>query len=90
MEVYQNSTLTIAASRAADQDSGCFSNSREAYQFHKLGKVNNKGTTFDLVARKLIPHITGLDSVSNQDDQEFPLLQRAWAYQERLLSPCIL
>ncbi|KAF2122226.1 heterokaryon incompatibility protein-domain-containing protein [Lophiotrema nucula] len=77
-EIYKNSFLTIAATRATDSTAGLFAMSpghlsRSYYYDSQEFRV-----------RKLLPHDLG-----NRDGLS-PLLNRGWVLQERLLSPCIV
>jgi hypothetical protein len=74
--IYEQAHLTIAAIWASDSDCGLFASDRERYKVRKLRDhelyVREIGSNF--------PYPRPF-SVS------FPLLSRAWVYQERLLSP---
>jgi hypothetical protein len=78
-EVYQNSWLTISASRSTSPTSGCFNSPKNQV-------IVLKGETYDypfiLYARHPIEHVTldwGSDVLKPQNGK-FPLLARGWAY----------
>ncbi len=76
--IYENSFLTLAATKSTNGQGGMFSN----LNVHEL-VVNVHDTSYHLYVRRLIKHL-------HNDPQEFPLLSRAWVLQERLLSPRVL
>jgi hypothetical protein len=73
---YEQAHLTIAATWASDSDCGLFASDREPYKARKLQDhelyIHTDGPVFPP------PAAVGWT--------EFPLLSRAWVYQERLLS----
>jgi hypothetical protein len=73
--IYEQSHLTIAATWASNSDCGLFAPDRERYKARKLNShelyIQGSAPSFPL------PY-------DNRPD--FPLLCRAWVYQERLLS----
>jgi hypothetical protein len=87
-DVYENAHLTIAATWSTDSNTGLFPSTPNQYQAHKLERSR-------LHVRKPPPRFP-----INMEEQVFwqqngwgkawPLLQRAWVYQERRLSPRIL
>jgi len=74
-QIYQNSYLTVAAARAQNPHATLFG-SREAI-------------VIDSVRCYYIHHLP-TTSLPNSSHQPSPLFLRAWAYQERLLSPRVL
>ena len=92
--IYQNSYLTLAVTKSMDSCGGCFSTQDASYNGHKFPGVNEDGTFEAMYCRKKIPHwwgpfYNGLSEFPIIHDH-FPLLDRAWVYQERLLSPRVL
>jgi hypothetical protein len=81
--VYQNAFLTIAATTSSGDRSGLFSSSPTT-RFEAL--VEN-GQKFAVFGRQAIIHPKLLYETSNKS---FPLLDRGWVYQERLLSPRVV
>ncbi|KAK0743044.1 heterokaryon incompatibility protein-domain-containing protein [Schizothecium vesticola] len=74
--VYANSTLTIAATFASSSTSSLFSTQ---------ASTSIPLEPFTLYARPATRHIHRYP-----DPESFPLLTRAWVYQERLLSPRVV
>jgi hypothetical protein len=81
--IYANSYLTIAAASAIDCHSGLCSSSATPQPFTKLEGHYSK----DLYAHRLMPHVNDGQFIIGA---EYPLLTRAWVYQERILSPRVL
>ena len=74
--IYANSTLTIAAILASSSSSALYS---------MQTSTSISFGPFTLYACPAIRHIH-----RNPDPESFPLLTRAWVYQERLLSSCVV
>jgi hypothetical protein len=86
--VYQNAFLTIAASSSSSTHGGCYSSSPPQRKYEI--EINDpKVTATSLYARRDLFHIRHSGD-HNLDIPELPLLQRGWAYQERLLSSRVL
>lgn len=93
--VYEGATLVLAATSAANGDTGFLSTKREPY-------LQVQGESYDNIpykffARKTRPHdifnakIVDHDVVDNETIvRDYPLFSRAWCYQERLLATRIL
>ena len=80
-ETYGNAYLTIAASKTRGPDEGLFSKSPH----HKLGDFTftlNEGESHVMKVRRKVQHFNSADG--------FPLLRRAWVFQERILSRRVL
>ncbi|KAF2109342.1 heterokaryon incompatibility protein-domain-containing protein, partial [Lophiotrema nucula] len=79
--IYENAYLTLAATFAEDASGGLFTGpdctDHNAKSTPLLLQFPN-GPTVPLICRRRLNH------------QHFPLIRRAWVYQERLLSPRIL
>lgn len=73
--IYEQAHLTIAATWAANSDFGLFASDRERYKSRKLKDS-------ELYVREKPDRLP----LSNFRAKAFPLLTRAWVYQERLLS----
>jgi hypothetical protein len=73
-EVYSNSFLTIAATRAANPDESCFGT--------RLGPTVDSGHARHA---RCFPYTRSAEATPS-----FPLLHRGWAYQERILAPRVL
>jgi hypothetical protein len=81
--IYENSKLILAASCAKGSDGDMFYTiADEAERGIKVEGLDllNLNLEFDIFVRLLPPHRL----------ERFPLMQRAWVYQERILSPRIL
>ncbi|KAK1834426.1 heterokaryon incompatibility protein-domain-containing protein [Podospora conica] len=75
--IYQNGRVTITASNSEGSDGGCFVDATP-YRSKQLVVVDNKGVTHTALARRKIDH------------GGWPVLDRGWIFQERLLSPRVL
>lgn len=78
--IYHNAFVTIAATSSCDDSRGCYSSGTVLDQDLQVGPqfyVREKAAHFD-------------SSQSPSVFSSFPLLTRAWFYQERLLSPRVL
>jgi hypothetical protein len=86
--IYQNSYLTIAATKSFNALEGCFSKAPSPYKSHFLEASNAVPNIGKVYAMKALSHW----AFENQEEsqRELPLLARGWAYQERLLSPRVL
>jgi hypothetical protein len=79
--IYSGSYLTIAASKSSDSAGGCFAkyaptDVSQSYEF-----LNTNGHKYSVALRKMLGHP---DYYGHHD---FPIFDRAWVLQERLLSP---
>ncbi|KAL5424623.1 hypothetical protein PMIN05_012166 [Paraphaeosphaeria minitans] len=86
--IFENSYLTIAATAAANNEAGCFWN-----EGHHNGRSLNDGDDVPsefrrLSVQKKMQHWERIWT-SNRE-VHFPLLTRAWVFQERLLAPRVL
>lgn len=83
-QVYSDAYLTIAATKSRNPAGSCFRTSDfrsgRTYSFH-----NASGALYKVHVREALPHV-------NDDERKiwFPLLQRGWASQERILSPRVV
>jgi hypothetical protein len=87
LSIYQNSYLTIAATKSPNSSSGCYTSSSREDQEHKIHSFDDNGASVELYVRKAFVH-TPFQTLGRFE--EFPLLQRAWVYQERLMSTRML
>ncbi|CAG8949841.1 hypothetical protein HYFRA_00004168 [Hymenoscyphus fraxineus] len=84
-EVYQNSLLTIAATSAPDASTGLFlKHGKPRRRFNIPGKTS-AGMEFSLEAHERRGSCVHPDF--RETTAQWPLLRRAWVFQERLLSP---
>ena len=86
--IYQQARLTIAATFARNSDFGLFAPDRKRYKARKLRDcelyVWEERTEFP---RPYIQNNPDEFPESTPTFRDFPLLTRAWVYQERMLSP---
>ncbi|KAF3767272.1 hypothetical protein M406DRAFT_89786, partial [Cryphonectria parasitica EP155] len=88
--VYSNGALTIAATKSPNGQGGIFSQTQDTL----VSGQTPAGEGYRVFFRELIDHhlesqeeIEGDDTLaSNPTSRYFPLLTRAWVYQERMLS----
>lgn len=81
-QIYGNSAFTIAGSVSSGADQGLFRTSDSKYMDEPLQTSGGHGVEAPSNVRCRTPLV--------HDVAELPLLQRAWVYQERLLSPRFL
>lgn len=101
-DIFKNSFLTIAATSAVERTQGLFLRKAVPY---KIQAVNSKGSVSKVHVREQPSHYSfkaPFDAGAHMNDWELPfnplvesnhnapLLKRAWAYAERLLSPRVL
>ncbi|KAH7002564.1 heterokaryon incompatibility protein-domain-containing protein [Ilyonectria destructans] len=87
--IYGTAYITIAATKSPDHDGGCFSRMSSTLQTHRISVQAEDGSDLILYFRQMIPHCHSMIQSTDQA-LEFPLLDRGWVYQERLLSPRVL
>lgn len=90
--IYENAFITLSAVSASSGDQALFSGSQRGAWVHALSTNILKPGPYAIWPRQFHPstqdfrtHLIGDDAGSL-----FPLMTRAWAYQERLLSPRVL
>jgi hypothetical protein len=86
--IFQNSFLTIAAAKSSGPSEGCFSEASNEHLGSHLEIMDSTGNNISIYVRKKLPAQDLWTSVGYSS--HFPLLNRAWVYQERLLSPRML
>lgn len=88
--IFDNAYLTIAASKAKDSASGCFSKVERVYRGLPLPGFNNifvrSTLPFPLQTSWLVSYADAPKRDENMVKQYWPLFTRAWVYQEILLS----
>jgi hypothetical protein len=90
-EVYQRAFLVIAAASASDATGGCFSTIAQEYDAKVLRKTCPEVGSLPIYARKLLPHPVPRRTFATEvrgvrwERSKFPLLERAWTYQELFL-----
>lgn len=86
--VYQNSFLTLAATKGHSSEDGLYSNSGDFTSTMPVQVITPDETLATVYIQRVL-HFTEILT----DDQKlanFPLLTRGWVYQERSLSPRVL
>ncbi|KAF2268246.1 HET-domain-containing protein [Lojkania enalia] len=101
-KIFSNSFLTIAATSAWDSNDGLFQPKPQPF---KIQATDSKGSLYKIYVREQPSHYSfkaPFDEGAHMNDWELPfnssaeanaqtpLLKRAWAYAERLLSPRVL
>ncbi|KAK7538092.1 heterokaryon incompatibility protein-domain-containing protein [Phyllosticta citribraziliensis] len=85
-DIYQNSYLTLAATKSMDSTGGLFSEPGAEYNARAFSVKDTNHNSYNLYCRKARPHWFG--QTDRSEYQSAPtLLSRAWVYQERVLSP---
>jgi hypothetical protein len=82
--IYQNAYLTIAATKSSGGDGGCFARDLET----QVTGVHPDGRPFRASCFRSVFH--WVPELGGVDTTTFPLLNRGWVYQERILSPRML
>lgn len=80
--IYQNSFITLAATSSGNNESGCFWNLDTEYERNFLTDAGL------MSVRKTLKHWERI--WTSNSASAFPLLSRAWVFQERLLAPRVL
>lgn len=90
--IYQNSYLTLCATSSSNCHGGLYSTRSPQDQAINLPFTTRDGTSYDIYCQTIGPHLPGYPA--RLDDEavlsHFPLLTRAWCFQERHLSPRLL
>ncbi|KAH7308592.1 heterokaryon incompatibility protein-domain-containing protein [Stachybotrys elegans] len=91
-EIFQNAYLTIAGTKSRNPNDGYFSVSPAKYKSSRIEHEDKEGTLRHAYVRCTIPHFFSTKAARGTDYSpgDFPLLQRGWVFQERLLSPRLL
>ncbi|KAI0973569.1 heterokaryon incompatibility protein-domain-containing protein [Xylaria arbuscula] len=94
--IYENSYLTLAATGARSHDGACASQLAPIHNFVEVGTIRLKGSSksFPVLSRRPLFHPSHSGTYRNGPfdivSEAWPLLSRAWVYQERLLPPRVL
>jgi len=73
-DIYANASMTLSATRAANPHQGCFARLDERYMSRLKTFTNSDHEAYELHCHEKLPK------------SECPLLERGWAFQERMLS----
>ncbi|ORX97177.1 heterokaryon incompatibility protein-domain-containing protein [Clohesyomyces aquaticus] len=88
-DVYSNAYLTLAATSSPGGSQGCFTEEHRPFDNSGIDYSEDEGTKLRQFAiRKPLKHWHNLPP--RLQIEPFPLLSRAWVFQERLLSPRFL
>ncbi|EEU34983.1 uncharacterized protein NECHADRAFT_78531 [Fusarium vanettenii 77-13-4] len=87
--IYENAYLTIAATSSKDSSGGLFSTQRVRQELVCGRRYGADGAPYLVAAVEDVPH-PKLTDESRKLAQKWPLLTRAWVFQERLLSPRVV
>ncbi|RTE78952.1 hypothetical protein BHE90_006561 [Fusarium euwallaceae] len=87
--IYENAYLTIAATSSEDSSGGLFSPQRVKQELICGRRYGADGAPYLVAAVEDLPHPKLTDESRNLA-QKWPLLTRAWVFQERLLSPRVV
>lgn len=77
--IYENSYLTLAATKSKNGAGGCFSSASPECKAHELRCKGDYGVPHPVYVRRNL-----------HDNYNNPLLERGWVFQERLLSPRVV
>ena len=89
--IYKNSFITLAATSSPDCDGGLFHEFPPRSEIHMLKGLDSSGNDLEVYVQKKMLHWTDFDTSTDIDiNEDFPLVTRAWAFQERLLAPRIV
>lgn len=80
--IYRNAYLTLAATKSSSGDGGLFAKTPD----FEVSGTTPAGEDYCLIFREKMFHILSPDSGTSQ----FPLMTRAWIFQERILSTRVL
>jgi hypothetical protein len=93
-DVYGNAFVTISATAGHDSHSGLFKTLLDEYKPVEIRDPVSSDVPTGIFARKKIEHYPLLNLISFHENRptfpQYPLLSRAWTFQEHLLSPRIL
>jgi hypothetical protein len=81
--IYKNAHLTLAATRSSDSNGGCFVKSKARHISRRWKFTDPQDEIYEIHTRQALDHADFMQ-------WRLPLSTRAWAFQERLLSPRIL
>lgn len=92
--IYENCFITLAATGAPNHESPCATQLAPQHHLKEIGRIcpDNSSTTFPILVREALPHPYTIAKRTpfRINREAFPLLSRAWVFQERMLSPRVL
>ncbi|KAI1200918.1 hypothetical protein F5X97DRAFT_291646, partial [Nemania serpens] len=77
--IYENSYVTLAATKSRNGAGGCFSSASPECRAHELRCNDDFGVPYTVYVRRNL-----------HNDYNNPLLERGWVFQERILSPRVI
>lgn len=83
--IYENSYITLAATKSGSGAGGCFSIASPYCKVRELTCHDDAGAPHSICVRQNAHHHANFDSVNSN-----PMLHRGWVFQERILSPRVL
>ncbi|KAH3910011.1 hypothetical protein HBI56_128680 [Parastagonospora nodorum] len=83
-DIYENAFLTIAATKSSDSEGGCFS------RLTGLDQAKHLESSGLYASKRVKPYLPGTGYALMSREGPWPLLRRAWVFQERLLSPRVV
>ncbi|KAH7023770.1 hypothetical protein EDB80DRAFT_807854 [Ilyonectria destructans] len=86
--IFENACLTIAATKAAGHNEGLYSMEEGPLNFSEF--TPSSGIRDEIIDMGQEPPTITKDLTGAEDHTNWPLLTRAWVFQERLLCPRIL
>jgi hypothetical protein len=88
-EIYGSSTITLAATASKNANDGLFFDLPNEFAHQKMQVANTKCIPGNVYYRLNLPHCEQWE-ISDVHRADYPLLTRAWVYQEQFLSRRIL
>ncbi|KXH25684.1 hypothetical protein CSAL01_03657 [Colletotrichum salicis] len=90
--VFQGAHVTISGTKSSSPHQSYFTQSPGKYMAKRVEHCDGEGKRWFANVRQTVPHFFSSDASGepNYSPGDFPLLNRGWVFQERLLSPRIL
>ncbi|KAK1622821.1 heterokaryon incompatibility protein-domain-containing protein [Colletotrichum phormii] len=90
--VFQGAHVTISGTKSSSPHQSYFTQSPGKYMAKRVEHCDGEGKRRFTNVRQTVPHFFSSDASGepNYSPGDFPLLNRGWVFQERLLSPRIL
>jgi len=91
VDIYRGAFLTLAATASSSDDGGLFHMHVPADQTRRVFGYSSAGIPYNFYVRPRVSHcIIKRHSTYTETPKDFPLFDRAWVYQELLLSPRVI
>lgn len=89
-DIYSDAYLAIAASKSENSNGGCYATPHPRFgQTFRFPRTNTGSDEYAVHTRQSLPHINDSEP-TDEEKSLFPLLDRAWVFQERILSPRVV